>query len=211
MLTTVPVSYALRECVLAYAKRAADVSLVPNTQGNVSARDPETGLIIITPHDMPYGTMTPDDLVLVDLDGHKVAGKLDVSYETPVHCAVYRARPDVDAIVHTEPLYTNVLGSLGVAIQPVVVSLLVNLGGAVPIMPYMPSGSDAFGRAALKVMGDGYGVVWANHGLMTVGKSVDEAFRRTILVEHAAQIYYLARLQGQPVIVTHEMFQGTHA
>ena len=75
-------------------------------------------------------------------------------------------------------------------------------------MPFMPSGTDEFGRVMLQVMGDGAGVIWANHGLLTVGRSVDEAFRRTVICEHAAHIYHLALLHGQPTLVTHELLQG---
>lgn len=198
-------SYAVRAEIIHYAQLAAEFDLVPNTQGNVSVRDPDTGLILITPHDLPYGTMTPDDLVIVDRHCNKIAGSRDPSFETPVHCAFYRARPDQHALVHTEPVYTNVLGVLGKPIEPVVVAMLVNLGGTVPVMPYMPSGTDAFGQEMVRVMGDGVGVVWANHGLLTAGKTVDEAFRRSIIVEHAARIYHHALLHGAPVIVTHEM------
>jgi L-ribulose-5-phosphate 4-epimerase len=205
------VSLAIRLSVIEYARRAAELGLVPNTQGNVSARDPATNLIVITPHDLPYGTLTADDVVIVDVDGCKVAGAHDPSFETPVHCAVYRARPDVCAIVHTEPTYVNCLGAVGRAIEPVVVSLLVNLGGPIPVMPFMPSGTEAFGRTMLQVMQNGYGVVWANHGLLTVGRTVEEAFRRTVIVEHAAQIYHLALLHGQPTLVTHELLQGAAA
>jgi len=205
------VSYSIRESIIVYARRAADRGLVPNTQGNVSARDPETNLIAITPHDLPYGDLTADDVVIVDLDGRKVDGRHDPSFETPVHCAVYRARPDIHALVHTEPTYVNCLGAVGMAIEPVVVSLLVNLGGAVPVMPFMPSGTEAFGQAMLEVMGAGFGVVWANHGLLTAGRTVDEAFRRTVIAEHAAQIYHLALLHRQPTLVTHELLQGAAA
>ena len=205
------VSRAICNDVIVYARRAAEYGLVPNTQGNVSARDPATGLIAITPHDLPYGALSADDVVIVDENGNKVAGTHDPSFETPVHCAVYRARPDVMAMVHTEPTYVNCLGAVGKPIEPIVVSLLVNLGGAIPVMPFMPSGTEAFGRVMLEVMGDGAGVIWANHGLLTVGRSVEEAFRRTVIVEHAAQIYHLALLHGQPTLVTHELLQGAAA
>ncbi len=201
-------SYVTRAEIIHYAKLAADFDLVPNTQGNISVRDPESGHILITPHDLPYGSMTTDDLVVVDVDGNKVAGRRDSSFETPVHCALYRARPDLLALVHTEPVYTNVLGVLGKPIEPVVVALLVNLGDPIPVMPYQPSGTKAFGEEMVRVMGDGFGVVWGNHGLLTAGTTVDEAFRRSIIVEHAARIYYLALLHGTPALVTHEMHQG---
>ena len=71
------VSHALCQSIIDYARRAAELGLVPNTQGNVSARDPETNLIAITPHDLPYGALTADDVVIVDLDGRKVAGRHD--------------------------------------------------------------------------------------------------------------------------------------
>ena len=202
------VSLAIRQSIVHYAKLAAALGLVPNTQGNVSGRDPATGLIAITPHDAPYATMTPDDLVIVDEAGRKVAGHHDTSYETPVHCVVYRERPDVQGIVHTEPIYVNSFGVLGKPIEPIITSLLVNLGGAVPVMPFMPSGSAAFGHKMLSVMNPGHAVIWANHGLLTTGRSVEEAFRRTVLVENAAQIYHLALLHGQPHILTLAQLQG---
>ncbi len=205
------VSRTICNDVIVFARRAAEYGLVPNTQGNVSARDPATGLIAITPHDLPYGALSADDVVIVDDSGRKVAGSHDPSFETAVHCVVYRQRPDVMAMVHTEPIYVNGLGAVGKPIEPVVVSLLVNLGGAIPVMPFMPSGTEAFGRAMLEVMGSGAGVIWANHGLLTVGHSVEEAFRRTIIVEHAAQIYHLALLHGGPALVTHELLQGAAA
>ncbi|MBK8047586.1 MAG: class II aldolase/adducin family protein [Anaerolineales bacterium] len=202
------VSRALCQDIIFFARRTAEMGLVPNTQGNVSARDPQTGLIAITPHDMHYGELSADDLVIVDESGKKIAGRFDPSYETPVHCTAYRERPDLFAMIHTEPPYVGCLGAVGIPIDTVVASLLVNLGGPIPIMPYMPSGSDAFGYEMVRVMNGGYGVVWANHGLMTAGRTVDEAFRRTVIVEHAAQIYHLALLHGKPTIVTHEMFHG---
>jgi L-ribulose-5-phosphate 4-epimerase len=205
------VSPSICNDVIIFARRAAECGLVPNTQGNVSARDPATGMIAITPHDLPYGTLSADDVVIVDENGRKVAGSHDPSFETAVHCVVYRERPDVMAMVHTEPTFVNCLGAVGKPIEPVVVSLLVNLGGAIPVMPFMPSGTEAFGRAMLDVMRDGAGVIWGNHGLLTVGSNVEEAFRRTVIVEHAAQIYHLALLHGRPTLVTHELLQGAAA
>lgn len=206
------VALSIRQSIVHFAKLAAEKGLVPNTQGNVSARDPQTGLVAITPHDYPYEQMTADDLVIVDVQGRQVGGAYEPSYETPVHCAVYRTRPDVQAIVHTEPIYTNSFGVVGQPIEPVVASLLVNVGGVVPIMPFMPSGSEAFGIAMLKVMQGGCAVVWANHGLLTTGSTVEEAFRRTVIVENNAHIYHLALLHGQPpTILTSAQLAGGHA
>lgn len=204
-------SYEQRVQLIHYAQLAAEYGLVPNTQGNISLRDPKTDHILITPHDLPYGAMTPDDLVVVNPAGDTIAGCREPSFEMPVHCAVYRARPDVHAILHTEPVYVNILGVLGKAIEPVIANLLVYMGGPVPVMPFMVSGSDHFGQEMMRIMGDGYGVVWANHGLLTVGRTMDEALRRSVVVEYAARIYHEALLHGAPALVTHEQLQGSLA
>ena len=201
------VALTLRNDVIRFSKEVAVRGLVPNTQGNVSVRDPQTGLIAITPHDLPYDSMTPDDLSIVDVNGQQVAGPHGPSYETPVHCVVYRQRPDVFAIIHSEPIYVNTLGALGKPIEPVVASLLTNLGGRVPVMPFLLSGSEHFGNAMMKVLQQGAGVIWANHGLLTVGRTVEEAFRRTVICEHAAQIYYNALLYGEPTLVASDQIE----
>lgn len=193
----------LRSEVVRYAKQMASMGLVPNTQGNISARDSLTGLIAITPHDYPYDVMTADDIVVVDLSGRKVEGRHDPSNETPVHCVVYRERPWVNGVVHSEPIYVNCFGSLNEPIQPVVISLALAVGGEVPVMPFSPStGSESFGYRMLEVMGERHAVIWANHGLLTIGKSLDAAFRCAVVVENAAHVYHLARQFGQPNLVS---------
>lgn len=184
--------------VVAYARQVGRLDLAPNTQGNLSARDPGTGLVAITPHDYPYDQMQPADVVVVDLAGRVVAGHREPSHETPVHLTVYRERPDVHAIVHAEPTYVNVFGALGREIPPVVVSQLLAVGGPAPVMPFMPSGSEAFGRAMLRCMGAMNAVVWAQHGCLTVGPDLEAAFRCTVALEGGAKIAYLALALGQP-------------
>jgi ribulose-5-phosphate 4-epimerase/fuculose-1-phosphate aldolase len=198
---------ALRHEVVKYAQEVATHGLVANTQGNLSARDPETGLVAITPHDYPYEIMTPDDVVIVSPDGRKVEGRHAPSAETPVHCVVYRERPQVGGIVHTEPIYVNCFGAVGRPIKPVVVNLAVAVGGEVPVMPFAPSGSESFGYRMLEVMGNRNAVIWANHGLLTTGESLQSAFRCTVTVEVAAQIYYLALQLGQPSLVPLDVLQ----
>jgi ribulose-5-phosphate 4-epimerase/fuculose-1-phosphate aldolase len=188
----------LRREVVAYARRVGRLDLAPNTQGNLSARDAASGLIAITPHDLPYDEMTVADVVVVDDRGAVVRGAREPSHETPVHCTVYRERPDVQAIVHAEPVYVNVFGVLGEPIPPVVVSQLLAVGGPTPVMPFMPSGSEAFGREMLRCMGEMNAVVWAQHGCLTIGRDLDAAFRCTVALEGGAKIAYLARAIGTP-------------
>ena len=200
---------SLKASVLAYARRMAHLGLVPNTQGNVSARDPATGLVVITPHDLAYDVKTPDDLVVVDPQGRKVEGARAPSNEMPVHCAVYRNRPGVGGVVHAEPVTVNCFGALGIPIPPVVVGMLIAVGGDVPVMPFTPhTGTAKFGEDMLALMGDRTAVIWGNHGMLSFGRDLDAAFRVTVMVEHAAQVYHLARQLGTPVIVTPAMLHA---
>lgn len=203
--------HRLKEDLVAYSKRLANLALAPNTQGNLSARDPVSGLIAITPHDLPYETMTVDDLVVVDEQGHVVAGHCEPSHETPVHCTVYRERSDVHAIIHSEPIYVNVFGVLGHPIEPVVITLLLAFGGPVPVMPFMPSGSVAFGMRMLEVMGDCPAVIWGQHGCLTVGNDLDDALRRTVVLEGGAKIAYLAQQLGTPAVLTPDDYPNLKA
>jgi len=192
----------LAEDLVEYAGRIARLELAPNTQGNLSARDPASGLVVITPHDYAYEQMTPDDVVIVDLTGKTVAGRRETSHETAVHLTVYRERADVHAIVHAEPIYVNVFGVLGRPIPPVVVSQLLAVGGETPVMPFMPSGSEAFGVEMLRRMGDRNAVVWAQHGCLTIGFDLESAFRCTVALEGGAKIAYLASVLGTPNALT---------
>ena len=187
--------------------QVSKLGLVPLTHGNLSIRDPESGHILVTPHDYSYEQIAIEDLVTTDLEGNVVHGKRKTSYETQVHLAVYEKRPEVQAIVHVEPIYANVFGVLHMPIAPVLQNALLDVGGEVPIMPYLPSGSREFGYEMLKVMEGRNAVVWANHGMLTVGNSMAEAMHCTIVVEMAAQVYHLALQHGKPHTIPEE-FHG---
>lgn len=188
----------LADELVRFARRIAGLDLAPNTQGNLSVRDPESGVVIVTPHDFSYDSISADDMVVLNLAGEVIGGWREPSHETAVHLTVYRERPDVNAIVHAEPIYINVFGVLGRSIPPVVVSQLLAVGGDTPIMPFMPSGSEAFGLEMLRVMGDRNAVVWAQHGCLTIGSDLEAALRVTVALEGGAKIAYLASVLGTP-------------
>jgi len=192
------VTQAIREAVVAYARQSRADGLVVMAQGNFSARDPNTGYIAITPHEQPYSRLTPADLVIVDVNGEQIAGDLAPSFETPVHCTVYRERPDVMAVAHTEPPYVNAFGAVGQAIPPVTSTTYKAAGGTIAIMPYRRSGSVEFAQEMLAVMADCYGIIWANHGMLVVGPNIDLAYERSLAIEKGAQILHLAMQIGEP-------------
>lgn len=192
---------ALKQQLVKGAGQVAKIGLVPLTQGNLSLRDPISGVILVTPHDYPYDQLTAEDVVAVDLDGKVIEGKREPSSESPVHLAVYEKRPQVQAIVHAEPIYTNVFGVLHMPIAPLHVGALIDVGGEVPVMPFAPSGSRQFGYDMLEVMGDRNAVVWANHGMLAVGDTLSKAIHCTVMVEIAAQMYHMALQHGQPHLI----------
>ena len=100
------------------AAQVASIGLVPLTQGNLSLRDPKSGHVLMTPHDYPYDQLTTADVLVLDLAGEVIDGEREPSHESQVHLAVYERRADAAAIVHAEPIYTNLFGVLHKAIAP---------------------------------------------------------------------------------------------
>ncbi|MCY4539310.1 MAG: class II aldolase/adducin family protein [Chloroflexi bacterium] len=195
---------SLKQQLIAGAALVASIGLVPLTQGNLSLRDPQSGNILITPHDFPYDQLAVEDIVVLDLAGAVVEGFREPSHESPVHLAVYERRPEALGIVHAEPIYTNVFGVLHMPIAPLHVNTLIDVGGEVPVMPFAPSGSRQFGYDMLEVMGDRRAVVWANHGMLALGDSLSKAIHCTVMVEIAAQLYHMALQHGQPHLIPPE-------
>lgn len=194
----------IKQSICDAARQLVEARLVINTQGNISVRDPESGLIAVTPHDVEYAVMNHHDICTVDVDGNHLEGWREPSEESAVHLAVYRARPEVGAVVHTEPVNTNAFGVVGREIDAVLVSLLVFNRGPVPAMPFMPSGSTAFGEEMVRVMGDGNAVIWGNHGLLTCAATLEEAVKGSVAVESAAETLIKAEQLGTPRALTYD-------
>lgn len=192
------VAPALCAAIIQAAQIASRSDLMPANQGNLSVRDPLTGKIAITPHDRPYEDMTTDDLVIVDLDGSRLAGRHEPSYDVRVHCTVYRERPNVHAVIHTEPGYVNAFGSVGLDIEAVTTTGLKSANGTVPVMPFRFVRDEAFALEMLKLMGDRHAVVWGSHGLLVVASTIEQALDRTLGVEFNARVAAIARTIGTP-------------
>lgn len=186
---------AAKEQVLEYCLRSMQYGLNFNTQGNISIRVPDQpDRFLITPTDLEYDKMAADDIVLVDGDSNLIDGRHEPSSEVTVHMAVYRRRPDVNAIVHTEPVFANVWGVIGEPILGTLVNMVIYTKGNVPIMPFALSNRTEFGDAMCDVMGDLNAVIWANHGLLTVGENLRDAFKTSVAVESAAKVQIFSRV-----------------
>jgi ribulose-5-phosphate 4-epimerase/fuculose-1-phosphate aldolase len=176
---------------------------MPGNQGNLSVRDSATGNVAITPHDQAYDLMTTADLVVVDVDGRVLAGRHEPSYDVRVHCTVYRERPNVSAVIHTEPPYVNAFGAVGLDIEAVTTTGLKSANGAVPVMPFRFVRDQDFALQMLDLMGDRYAVIWGSHGLLLVGATIEQALDRTLGVEFNARVSAIARSLGSPNLLSY--------
>lgn len=189
----------LRAEVARYAKKMAASGLVRATQGNLSARDANTGLIAITPSGADYDLLAAEDIVVVDAQGTVVAGRWKPSLETPVHAYLLRVRSDIHCVMHTHSPYAT---GFGVVYQPI--PMLLNesaacLGGPVRVAPYHESGSVEFAKIVAEHLGHGMAVIWGNHGALVVGPTLPLTYSIAHALEDTAQVYAIARQLGEPI------------
>jgi L-ribulose-5-phosphate 4-epimerase len=198
-------SHAIREEILYWCRESVRTGLNFNTQGNISIRLPEHNAIVITPSGVRYDVLRPDQMVVIGYDGVVLEGDLFPSTETDVHLAHYRRRPDVNAIVHTEPPYANMFGAVGKTIDPVLLNMVLYAKGAVRVMPFEFSTNTDFGELSAALMGDDVNaLVWGNHGMIAVGNDVAGAFKVAVAVEANAQVLFGALQLGAPKLLVLE-------
>jgi len=188
---------ALRAEVVGVAVQCHATNLIQGTAGNVSARDRDSGYIAITPTSVPYHTLEPSDVVVIDPEGRVLDGRLAPSSETPMHAAVYAARHAIGGIVHTHSVFATTFACLGRPIPPVHYLAAV-AGGEIPVAEYATYGTPAMGAQALRALGPGRAVLLKHHGVLAVGASVSQAAAVASVVEYVAQVAYQAMLLGTP-------------
>lgn len=171
--------------------------LVAWTGGNLSARDPETGLVVIKPSGRLYSEMKPEDMVVVDLSGKVVEGNLGPSSDTASHLEVYKAREDVGSIVHTHSRYATAFAAVGKEIPCCLTAIADEFGGRVPCAPYASIGGLEIGKAILSTIGHSPAVLLKQHGVFTVGPTIRKALQAAVMVEDIAHTVAVAMSLGQ--------------
>lgn len=177
--------------------------LIHLSAGNVSARA-SSEHVAITPSGLPYASMEPEDIVIIDLQGRVVEGRHKPSSETPMHTLVLGERPEVGSVVHTHSRYALALAVVGKPIPLICTEGLI-VGGPVPIAKYACPGSQAAGAAALEALTGPpavMGTLLRNHGVLTIGKDPKQAFNIACRIEVSAQVYHLALQAGDPDTLT---------
>jgi L-fuculose-phosphate aldolase len=189
-----------KKAVLEAAREMAEKGLVVGTAGNISLRLPYDGkrhLLAITPSSKHYDLIGIDDIQIVDFNGEKAEGDLRPSIETPMHIGIYKARKDVNAVVHTHSIYASAAAVAGIEIPPILEDQVAYLGGEIKLAKYAVSGSDELAGNAVSALGDRSGVLLASHGAIGIGSSMRDAFTACEIIEKTAKIYMLAILAGK--------------
>jgi len=175
--------------------------LVRGTSGNISARIPGTDTFLITPSGASMENLRPEELVLADLLGNKIRGETSVSLETPMHAVIYRARKDVQAVVHTHAPTATAFGIAKKEILPLQIELFMLLPNGVPVVPFKTPGSKALADAVQKKIANHDALILENHGIVTVGSTIEAACSLNEMVEEGAKIQFLVMmLTGQDTI-----------
>lgn len=182
--------------VLAASKELSDRGLVEGSSGNLSARIDEDH-VCMTPSSIPYDDMVIDDLVVVDLDGNVVEGDKGPTSEKALHLACYRRYPEVGGVIHSHAVYATMFAVAREPIPAAIEEVAVYIGGDVPVAEYTMTGTDELGEEVASKLGDRAAVLVANHGMVTVGPTLDKALHAARLVERTAQIVFGARMLGR--------------
>lgn len=189
-----------RRQIVDYGMKMISSGLTTGSGGNLSIFCRDSNMIAIGPSGIDYADVTSEDVVVVDLEGKVVDGRWNPSSELSFHLALYNARPDISAVVHTHSVYATTMACLNWEI-PAVHYLVAFSGKKVPLADYATFGSPELAANVVSGIADYNAVLLANHGLVAVGSDINNAFNVAEEIELVARIYYQAKSLGEPVLV----------
>ncbi len=170
------------------------------TWGNISARDPETNLVYISPSGMDYSKIQPQHVVVMDTELNIVDGEAEPSIEKHMHLAVFNARSDVNAVIHTHPVYSTAFGVAGQNLIGVSEDFIQIVGAEIKVAsPYELPGTEALGDVAVAGLGNNNAVLLPGHGALLVGTDMKMALKVSMVLEKNAQILLFANLLGNNI------------
>ncbi|MHB9033930.1 MAG: L-ribulose-5-phosphate 4-epimerase [Anaerolineae bacterium] len=173
-------------------------NLVSWTSGNVSGRDPASGLVVIKPSGVSYDELSPEKMVVLDTDGKMMENSLLPSVDAPTHLYVYRNLPDVMGITHTHSPFATAFAAVGRPIPVYLTAIADEFGQAIPLGAYEPIGEEEIGKEILRSIGSSPAILMKNHGVFTIGRSVMAAVKSAVMTEDVARTVFYALQLGQP-------------
>jgi len=190
----------VRKTVLDTAREMCAKGLVVGNSGNISLRLPsegKTGLMAITPTSRHYDTLDYNDIPIIDFNGKIVEGKLKPSVETPLHIAIYKARKNVNAVIHTHSVFASAVAVAGLEIPPILLDQVLFLGGEIKASGGALVSTPEQIKGFIRALGDRSAALISNHGAVGTGKTMRDAFTACELIEKTARIYLLALGAGK--------------
>jgi L-ribulose-5-phosphate 4-epimerase len=187
--------------------------LVVWTSGNVSARVPGEELMVIKPSGLAYAELTPESMVLCDLDGNLLEGTLAPSSDTAAHAHIYRGMPEIGGVVHTHSPYATAWAAAGRAIPCVLTAMADEFGGEIPIAPFALIGDAGIGELVVDALTghSSSAILLKNHGVFTIGATAKDAVKAAVMCEDAARTVALAEALGAPDPIPPEDVAALHA
>jgi L-ribulose-5-phosphate 4-epimerase len=203
----------LRRQVAALHAELPRNQLVVWTAGNVSARVPDADLLVIKPSGVSYDEITPDRMVVTDLEGRLVDGEHNPSSDTAAHAYVYQHMPHVGGVVHTHSTYATAWAARGEAIPCVLTMIADEFGGEIPVGPFALIGDDSIGRGIVDTLRShrSPAVLMRNHGVFTVGRSARDAVKAAVMCEDVARTVHIARQIGTPLPIEQKDVDSLYA
>lgn len=174
--------------------------LTNGTAGNISIFNREQGLVAISPTGIPYAVLKPEDVSVVDLEGNLLEGK-NPSSELEMHLIFYRNRPEINGVIHAHTVYSTAVACLRKTLPAIDYMIAVTGDKEVRCAEYASYGTEELAKNSFKTMENSKAVLLANHGITTVGESIETAFSILAQVEYIAQLYLLSSQAGTPVIL----------
>jgi L-ribulose-5-phosphate 4-epimerase len=207
-----PVVSELRRALVALHRSLVENGLVAWTSGNVSARVPGSDLLVIKPSGVGYDDLTPESMVVCDLEGTRVDGDLSPSSDTASHAYIYRHMPEVGGVVHTHSRYATAWAARGEPIPCVLTAMADEFGGEIPVGPFAPIGGDEIGRAVVGTL-TGHrspAVLLRSHGVFTVGATARDAVKAAVMCEDVAATVHLAVSRGDIAPLAQDQIDALH-
>jgi L-ribulose-5-phosphate 4-epimerase len=189
-----------RQQVYETTLKLVEIDLIRLSSGNISVKCPD-GNIAITPSGIAYDVLKPKDIIIMDADANLVEGEFKPSSEKQLHTEIYKMRPDVNAVVHTHSRYAIAFASVDMEIPVTNIEILA-VGGPIPVADYAVPGTPEVGVAAAKYFVDRprlKALLLKNHGMVAIGKSLNDAYQNAYKTETGAEIYHLSLQTGKEV------------
>jgi L-fuculose-phosphate aldolase len=193
----------LKREIVEVGRRVYQRGYVASNDGNISARLDDKR-IVITPTGVSKGFMSPEDLIVVDMDGKVVSGAKKPSSEVFMHISVYKNRPDVNSVCHAHPPYATGFAVAGIPLDKCILPEVIIVLGGIPIVEYGTPGTAEFFKPVLKIIDKYDAFLLANHGALTIGKDVVNAYHKMETLEHFAHIAFVAQQLGHMNVLNTE-------